>query len=566
VVTALIAEAVVEGAAGNHVQFNVSRSSWLKHYLNDKGQPDTLSVHYAESNLTAKLPTTAGADRHTIAVASSAGFRVGEQVTLQENVANSQPLSWSIAVAAIPDTKTVVLATDVPGNQTFNNFRLRSVDLEPGLREVLVEVPGGVKLGEAVPVGTVVQLALTGTTDVRVVQSAGDGAAGPTITLAVGLRRKFELSATAIPAISSLEWDLNITAPAGESFAYLSMQPENANYWGTQVNSSQIRLLGPDPPPSTPSDDLRPNTASFGLPVPARRGGDDEPGAAWLALRDPSEALKKLAALEDIDIVCIPGQTDALAQATMVDWAEKTRRFAILDTPRPGDPATHVTSVRGTNDHAGHAALYYPWLRVRHPHSGQSVFWPPCGHVAGIYARTDQRGVWVAPANEPVLGATGLAERLTDAEQAPLNLAGVNVLRVFAGTAQPIVWGARTTTDPDRNRTWQYISTRRLFLYLEKSIERGIRSAIFAPNNPELWARLRRTISDFLTKTYQDGAFGGLTTKDSFYVRIDEALNPEPERILGRLYLEIGVRPAYPAEFIVMRIGIWDGGSSVEEP
>jgi phage tail sheath protein FI len=193
------------------------------------------------------------------------------------------------------------------------------------------------------------------------------------------------------------------------------------------------------------------------------------------------------------------------------------------------------------------------------------VFWPPSGHIAGIYARSDQRGVHVAPANEPVLGAIGVAERLTDREQAPLNKAGVNVLRVFSGTAQPIVWGARTTTDPDRNRAWQYISTRRLFVYLEKSIERSIRSAIFAPNNPELWARLRRSIGDFLLKTYADGAFGGLTPKDSFYVRIDEALNPESERKLGRLYTEIGVRPADPAEFIVMRIGIWDGGSSVDE-
>src|SRR5262249_11541361 len=138
---------------------------------------------------------------------------------------------------------------------------------------------------------------------------------------------------------------------------------------------------------------------------------------------------------------------------------------------------THVTAVRGTPDHAGHAALYHPWLLVSHPNTQQRVFWPPSGHVAGIYARSDPGDAHVAPANEPVLGAIGLAERLTDREQAPLNLAGVNVLRIFAGTAQPMVWGARTTTDPARNPAWQYISTRRLFLYLEKSIERSIRSA-----------------------------------------------------------------------------------------
>jgi phage tail sheath protein FI len=565
-VTVLLAEALEEGAGGNSIRFGTSRTSFLEDYLTSRGQPGTLPVHYIESDLAANLPSGPNADRHTITVVSSAGFRIGERVGLQEKVAASQLSAFSTLVADIPDGHTVVLAKDVPGNQTFANFRLRAYDLEAGQREILVDVPAGIKLGEAVPAGTVVKFTQGVQTDVRVVQSAGDGSAGATITLAVGLRHKFALSAAATPAISSLEWDLNITGPVPEPFPFLSMQPEHPNYWAAKVNSTQIRLVEPDPPPSSSSDDLRPNDrANYGAPAAARQGKDDAPASAWLGLRDPSAPLKKLGAIEDIDIVCIPGQTDPTAQEKMVAWAEETRRFAILDAPRLGDPAIHVASVRGTSEHAGHAGLYYPWLLVRHPQSDQRVFWPPSGHIAGIYARSDQRGVHVAPANEPVLGAIGVAERLTDREQAPLNKAGVNVLRVFTGTAQPIVWGARTTTDPDRNRAWQYISTRRLFVYLEKSIERSIRSAIFAPNNPELWARLRRSIGDFLLKTFADGAFGGLTPKDSFYVRIDEALNPESERKLGRLYIEIGVRPAYPAEFIVMRIGIWDGGSSVDE-
>ena len=46
-------------------------------------------------------------------------------------------------------------------------------------------------------------------------------------------------------------------------------------------------------------------------------------------------------------------------------------------------------------------------------------------------------------------------------------------------------------------------------------------------------------------------------------MRIDEALNPPSTRALGRLYVEVGVKPSYPAEFIVLRIGIWNGGSEV---
>ena len=104
-----------------------------------------------------------------------------------------------------------------------------------------------------------------------------------------------------------------------------------------------------------------------------------------------------------------------------------------------------------------------------------------------------------------------------------------------------------------------------MFLFLEESIEEGIRWAVFEPNNLQLWQKLKRTITEFLTRVWRDGALFGATPKDAFYVRIDEALNPFSEQALGRLYIEIGVRPAYPAEFIIVRIGIWQGGSEVSE-
>jgi phage tail sheath protein FI len=88
---------------------------------------------------------------------------------------------------------------------------------------------------------------------------------------------------------------------------------------------------------------------------------------------------------------------------------------------------------------------------------------------------------------------------------------------------------------------------------------------VFEPNNQGLWAKLSRSITDFLTRAWRDGALYGATAKEAFYVRIDETLNPDSERALGRLTIEIGVRPSYPAEFIIVRIGIWQGGSTVSE-
>jgi phage tail sheath protein FI len=197
--------------------------------------------------------------------------------------------------------------------------------------------------------------------------------------------------------------------------------------------------------------------------------------------------------------------------------------------------------------------------------TGKDEFWPPSGHIAGVYARTDQqRGVHKAPANTNIRGALGVERRLTDEEQGPLNLMGINVIRVFPGQSQPVVWGARTTAG-DLDRNWQYVNIRRLFLFLEESIQEGIRWAVFEPNNLLLWQKLKRTITEFLTRVWRDGALFGETADQAFYVRIDEVLNPDSSRALGRLYIEIGVRPAYPAEFIIVRIGIWQGGTEVSE-
>jgi phage tail sheath protein FI len=151
---------------------------------------------------------------------------------------------------------------------------------------------------------------------------------------------------------------------------------------------------------------------------------------------------------------------------------------------------------------------------------------------------------------------------MSDADQGLLNLAGVNVIRVFAPGGRPRVWGARTTAS---ETDWRYVNVRRLFLYLEESIEEGIRWAVFQPNGPDLWQQLRRTIGDFLTRVWRDGALFGERPEDAFQVRCDEGLNPFADQQLGLLTVEVRVRVAYPAEFIVVRIGISPGETQIQE-
>ncbi|MBW4501586.1 MAG: phage tail sheath subtilisin-like domain-containing protein [Scytonema hyalinum WJT4-NPBG1] len=204
-------------------------------------------------------------------------------------------------------------------------------------------------------------------------------------------------------------------------------------------------------------------------------------------------------------------------------------------------------------------ALYYPWIKVPNPReNGKPILVPPCGHVMGVWARTDEtRGVYKAPANEVPRGVIGLGYDTNFREQELLNPVGINCIRNFPNRGIRI-WGARTLVEPDKTE-WRYISVRRLISYIEKSIELGTQWAVFEPNDEDLWARVRRTVSNFLERLWREGALFGATPEQAFYVKCDAELNPPETMILGRLYVEVGVCPVRPAEFVVFRISQWNG-------
>jgi phage tail sheath protein FI len=232
-------------------------------------------------------------------------------------------------------------------------------------------------------------------------------------------------------------------------------------------------------------------------------------------------------------------------------------RVAILDTPpnlMPQEVKEWRMNITGFD--SSYAAMYYPWIQVEDPVSGKPMLMPPSGHMAGVWARNDNtRGVHKAPANEVVQGATGLEYNTTKGEQDVLNPIGVNCIRAFPGRGIR-VWGARTlSSDP----AWRYINVRRLFNYVEKSIEGATQWVVFEPNDPKLWARVRRDVSAFLRVTWQEGALFGLSPEEAFFVKCDEENNPRESRDMGRLIIDIGLCPVMPAEFVIFRISQWAG-------
>jgi hypothetical protein len=204
------------------------------------------------------------------------------------------------------------------------------------------------------------------------------------------------------------------------------------------------------------------------------------------------------------------------------------------------------------------ASLYYPWIKVPNPREGgKPTLVPPCGHMMGIWCRTDEtRGIFKAPANEIPRGVVGLAYDTNFREQELLNPKGINCIRKFRDRGT-LVWGARTLAQLD-DINWRYISVRRLMSYISKSIEQGTQWAVFEPNDEDLWARVTRTVKNFLERIWRQGALFGSTPEEAFYVKCDAELNTPETMKLGLLYVEVGVAPVRPAEFVVFRISQWD--------
>ena len=278
------------------------------------------------------------------------------------------------------------------------------------------------------------------------------------------------------------------------------------------------------------------------------------------------DALELLARLSDVDLIAVPDavallaanqiQTDAVicdVQSAMIrHCTQHGNRVALLD-PLPGSDAQGLIArqllpLALSGPDLMNAALYHPWVRTV-TSVDQSV--PPCGHIAGIIARTDAEvGVFKAPANVEILGATDLDADLNPDDLASLNAAGVNCLRAFPARGIR-VWGARTlSTDP----AWRYLNVRRLVLTSLRWIDANMIWATFEPNVPALWARIQRELSTYLRSLWSAGALQGATESEAFYVQCDAELNPPEAREAGQVITRIGLAPLTPAEFIVVSV------------
>ncbi|MDP1581854.1 MAG: phage tail sheath subtilisin-like domain-containing protein [Bradyrhizobium sp.] len=225
-------------------------------------------------------------------------------------------------------------------------------------------------------------------------------------------------------------------------------------------------------------------------------------------------------------------------------WSDHARQGR-FDLIRPADLGIDVPEPAARN-----CIAYFPRIKKLKPASDQTGVFAACGAIAGIIARTDAaRGVWKAPAGieAGIEGITGLEFDLTDEQNGRLNPLGINCLRQFPGVG-PVLWGARTLRGADvLSDAYKYVPVRRLALFIEESISRGIRFALFEPNDEILWSKLRRIVVDFMDYLLRQGASYG------HHVSCDRTTMSQDDIDRGIVNIYVGFAPLKPAEFVVLR-------------
>ncbi len=348
-----------------------------------------------------------------------------------------------------------------------------------------------------------------------------------------------------------------------EVFDNLSAQEGASNNVKTVLNSNSRLVVvdwttaGPAVlPPQAFTGAVFDNGADGAAVILADYVGDMNviPGGLAEELLGRGRGLEALATVDEVALLLAPDEVRAGLEPNLslevIKQCELLKdRFGVVSASQGQRNFGVLRPIQDTS----YAGFYYPWIEIFDPSINTTRLIPPSGHVAGIMARTDvERGVHKAPANEVVRDAVGLEFPLTKGIQDILNPRGVNCVRDFRSNGRGIrLWGARTMSS---DALWKYVNVRRLFIFVEESIDEGTQWVVFEPNDQQTWGYVRRSISNFLTRVWKNGALMGTTQDEAFFVHCDDKTMTQDDIDNGRLICYIGIAPVKPAEFVIFRI------------
>lgn len=365
-------------------------------------------------------------------------------------------------------------------------------------------------------------------------------------------------------------FNLHVDDSAGqvEHFPNLSIQESSPNYAVKVVGqkSNLIRIS---------SLETRPGIIDHTSKAPLIHGKDGNDISSVQVEGDENDrtGLYALEKAELFNILCIPpyvysryadGTTttydiENVTYQLALTYCEKKRAVLVMDPPDNWEDAQEATSgVSSFGYRNSHAAIYFPRLLKPNPLAASQIEeFVPCGAVAGMIAKTDaRRGVWKAPAgtNATLTGISGLSVSLTHRENGKLNRLGVNCLRSFPVFGN-VVWGSRTLAGADvLVSEWKYLPVRRTALYIEESLVRGLKWAVFEPNDEPLWAQIRLNITAFMHNLFRQGAFQGASPEKAYFVRCNRETTTQNDIDLGVVNILVGFAPLKPAEFVLIKL------------
>lgn len=238
-------------------------------------------------------------------------------------------------------------------------------------------------------------------------------------------------------------------------------------------------------------------------------------------------------------------------QRQLVTLAHTLSEFIVLLDVPPGLSQTAIAHWRAQFNTA-YAAAYYPWLLQANQQDARDALIQvnPSAVAAGVIAAQEFKfGVPHGPANVIAANIVKVEEKISPQRHDALHPLGINIyLQQPAG-----VWlSAARTLSLDSH--YRQLSVRRLMTMLRRMLQQQMQWLVFEPNAPELWADVRHMLGNVLRQLYRQGAFRGRSESEAFFVRCDASLNTRQTMDAGQLIAEIGVAPAEPLEFIVVRL------------
>ncbi len=346
-----------------------------------------------------------------------------------------------------------------------------------------------------------------------------------------------------------------------ETFENLSMDSGNSRFVETVINNDSLLVNAAVVGGATtlPGDTSSPADLTGGEDGTVLNPDESDFETALL----PTSADSGVYYLDRVNLfnlLCVPGESTPATLSSLEGFCRERRAFLIANSAMDDNFSSLQNGPDGalSGEDGINAAFYFPWVNAPNPlKENKPEAYPPCGFVAGLYARTDtNRGVWKAPAGTEasLRGVTGVKETLTDGENGVLNPQAVNCIRNFPvyGT---ILWGARTLRGNDQiGSEWKYVPVRRTALYIEETLYRALKWVVFEPNDEPLWAQIRLNVGAFMHGLFRQGAFQGTTPQAAYFVKCDKDTTTQSDINLGIVNIIVGFAPLKPAEFVIIKI------------